>query len=323
MSSTFTPVSIKASLAACIFLLRSSCFAERSSCFAARFSLRVPSHYLLYALSSSSVVCRNTQLPELFSIVFLSCLYINFACEHHIFNTIFSLRFVTYLCLPPSRACMFATVWTPVWTHIYCSTKTKTACALRSTLLGTCAYLCLWYTFIWLYFYLWLGPMIVLHSSGSTYHRAYNWSTYIHQLYLQLGCTANARTFIRLYLWFVRTVNVHPCGSSFDLCIRLICHFHPALLMIWLYGQCKNIHPAVQVNRVYGQFTFIRPALLVAYACGWYIHFHPALLVTWLYGECKIIYLALLVIHAHSKFLCSFISTCHIFRNMVTCAVHT
>ena len=94
-SSTFTPVFTKASWAACMFLLRSSCFAERSSCFAARFSLRVPSQHHLYALSLSSVVCRNTQLPELFSIIFLSCLYINFACKHHIFNTIFSLRFVT------------------------------------------------------------------------------------------------------------------------------------------------------------------------------------------------------------------------------------
>ena len=130
--STFTPVFTKASWAACMFLLRSSCFAEISSCFAARFSLRVPSHYLLYALSLSSVVCRNTQLPELFSIIFLSCLYINFACKHHIFNTIFSLRFVTYLCLPPSGARMFVTVWTAVWTHIYFSAHLLYAVSLSS-----------------------------------------------------------------------------------------------------------------------------------------------------------------------------------------------
>ena len=90
-----------------MFLLRSSCFAEGSSCFAAKFSPRVPSHHLLYALSLSSVVCRNTQLSELFP-SYSSAACTSILLANIIFLTPFSLLGSSHIfaCLPVGLACL-------------------------------------------------------------------------------------------------------------------------------------------------------------------------------------------------------------------------
>ena len=218
---------------------------------------------------------------------------------------------------------MFVTVWTPVWTHIYCSTKTKTACALRSTLLGTCAYLCLWYTFIWLYFYLWLGPMVVLlHLAllilvrtievlifiSSTYNLAVRLTqerssgctcdSCVRSMYIHLAPVLTCASgwygiFIRLYLWFGCTVNVR---TSIRLYLLFVCTVN-LLLFTRLYSWLVR---AVDI------FIFIRLYLWLGYTGN-------VKLFIWLY----------LLFTRTVKFLCSSISTCYIFRNLVTCVLHT
>ena len=77
----------------------------------------------------------------------------------------------------------------------------------------------------------------------------------------------NAITFIRLYLLFVRAINVFEIIQLYlCLCVRLMWDIYPTLLLTWLYGCCKHIYPAVLVISACGQCTYIHPDLLVSSA---------------------------------------------------------
>ena len=118
-------------------------------------------------------------------------------------------------------------------------------------------------------------------------------SMYIHLAPVLTCASGWYGIFIRLYLWFGCTVNVRTSILLYKLFVCTVNLLLFARLYSWLMR-------AVDI------FIFIRLYLWLGYTGN-------VKLFIWLY----------LLFTRTVKFLCSSISTCYIFRNMVTCAVHT
>ena len=281
------------------------------------------SAHLLYALSLSSVVCRNTQLSELFP-SYSSAACTSILLANIIFLTPFSLLGSSHIfaCLPVGLACLRQ--FGHQFEHIYIARRRRRPhvhfdrlywVLVRTYVCDTHSFgstftydLGLWLFFIHLALRIIVRTIEVLIFISSTYNLAARLtqerssgctcdlcvrSMYIHVAPVLTCASGWYAIFIRLYLWFGCTVNVRTSILLYKLFVCTVNLLLFARLYSWLMR-------AVDI------FIFIRLYLWLGYTGN-------VKLFIWLY----------LLFTRTVKFLCSSISTCYIFRNMVTCAVHT